>query len=376
MQNFDLTLSSDVHDSFRCRKAANSLDINIDAKSVHHFQVEADLETDYNIGVIVGASGSGKSTLAQHIWGKHCFDTMLKTDLPVIDQFDKKYSYDDCARMLTGIGLSSVPCWIRPAYTLSNGQKCRAEIALQLSRTDRGVNAIDEWTSVVDRTVAKVMSHCIQKHARKMKKRIVLLTCHYDVLDWLNPDWVIDCNKQQYTDRRCLQRTFKRKEKLKFDIRDIGRRSWKYFAKYHYLTEKLPGGHIELFGLFHGHDQIGFQCFANYVPYRKAHKIRGIKKQMHSNRAVIHPDYCGFGLSMKMINATSQIMFDRGYDVRAKCSSIPIIKLRQRETCWQTINVERNHKVVFGVNMTRDSGFRMDVTTYSFKFIGFHGEAA
>ena len=124
-----------------------------------------------------------------------------------------------------GVGLSAVPCWIRPAITLSNGQKERAEIALQMAREDKLV-VIDEWTSVVDRTVGKIMSECIQKWARKSEKQVVLLSCHYDVFDWLQPDWVIDCNKQTYTDRRLLRRS--RKEKLSFDIRPIGRGSWRF----------------------------------------------------------------------------------------------------------------------------------------------------
>jgi ABC-type glutathione transport system ATPase component len=165
MKNYELTLQSAVSDSFRCVKAANSLDIDAAKKSVHHFKVAADLDSPFNIGLVVGASGSGKTTLAKHIWGDHCFDEILDLTRPVIDQFPDQYSYDECAAMLAGVGLTSVPCWIRPAYTLSNGQRARAECALQMAQTDREFIVIDEWTSVVDRTVAKVMSHCVQKHA-------------------------------------------------------------------------------------------------------------------------------------------------------------------------------------------------------------------
>ena len=42
MQNFKLTLSSPVATSFRATKAANSLDINSEKKSFHHFEVKAD----------------------------------------------------------------------------------------------------------------------------------------------------------------------------------------------------------------------------------------------------------------------------------------------------------------------------------------------
>lgn len=205
MKTYSLTLKSPVSDAYRSQKAANSLDIDTKKKSVHNITVEADLDTPYNIGVIVGASGSGKTTLAHEIFGEDCFDTHLRNTEPVIEQFPEEYTYDECAKMLSGMGLTSVPCWIRPAYTLSNGQRARAEAALSMAKNDE-LTVIDEWTSVVDRTVAKVMSHCVQKHARKQKKTIVLCSCHYDILDWVNPDWIIDCNKQEYTDLRNSQK--------------------------------------------------------------------------------------------------------------------------------------------------------------------------
>lgn len=365
MQSFELTLEAKPSRSFRCQKAANSLDINIAEKLRHEFKVEADLETVYNVGLIVGASGSGKTTLAREIWGKDCFKELLNLKRTVIDQFPEGVSYDDCANMLAGVGLTAVPCWIRPAVTLSNGQRCRAEIALQMARDVDGVVAIDEWTSVVDRTVAKVMSHCIQKHARKTGKRIVLMSCHYDVMEWLNPDWIIDCNKQKYVERRRLRSGFERSEKLQFDIREVDRSSWRYFSKYHYLSERLPGGHIETFGLFCGEDQIGFQCFANYTPHRP-----GTVEIMHSNRTVIHPDYAGMGLGIMVINKTSAIMKGRGYRVMAKFSSVPIFKSMSKQEEWRFLKEDRKFKTVVGGLMERRGGFRRDVRTFNFDYVG------
>ncbi|TCG08366.1 hypothetical protein BZM27_12590 [Paraburkholderia steynii] len=366
MRKYEFTLSSPVATTFRSTKAANSLDIDVKKKSTHHVCVSADIEAPYNVGLIVGASGSGKTTLAQHIYGDACFTTLLEPTLPVIEQFPEQYGYDECASMLAGVGLTSVPCWIRPAYTLSNGQRARAECALQMARSaaaDEPV-LIDEWTSVVDRTVAKVMSHCIQKHARKTSKRIVLCSCHYDVLEWLNPDWIIDCNRQEYTDRRSLCRDFRRAEQLTFDIREVDRATWTYFSKYHYLSEQLPGGIINTFGLFHGDDQIGFQCFANYVPRRTGEVMK-----MHSNRTVIHPDYAGLGMGLMLINETSEIMAARGFDVRAKYSSTPIYLAMKKYPQWVLTDVSRRTNTIVGGKVDRKGGYRHDIKTYSFRFI-------
>jgi ABC-type ATPase with predicted acetyltransferase domain len=202
MQTYELTLQSKPSDSFRCIKAANSMDIDVEKKLTHHFSVAADIETPFNIGLIVGASGSGKTTLAREMFGD-CFKSVLNHDKTIIDQFPGQMSYDDCSVALGGAGLSAVTCWLRPVKTLSNGQTARAELALRLASDDNLI-VIDEFTSVVDRTVAKAMAHTVQKVARKTNRRIVLLSCHYDIIEWLNPCWIIDCNKQTYTDRRAF----------------------------------------------------------------------------------------------------------------------------------------------------------------------------
>lgn len=364
MQNFKLTLASSVATSFRATKAANSLDIDAEKKSIHNFEVQADLESPFNIGLIVGASGSGKTTLAKHIYGDKCFVELLDMTQPVIDQFPESMSYDECAAMLCGVGLTAVPCWIRPAFTLSNGQRARAECALQMARDDIKIIVIDEWTSVVDRTVAKVMSHCIQKHARKTGKKIILMSCHYDVVEWLNPDWVIDANKQMYENRRLLWRNCKRTEQLEFDIKEIGKESWKYFSKYHYLSDNLPGGIIKTYGLFYGENQVGFQCFANYVPHRGG----GLMK-MHSNRTVIHPDYAGLGMGIMLINKTAAHMKEQGYEPWAKFSSTPVYIAMKRQSCWKLVSIDRKTKQQVGKLMDRKTGFRIDIKTYSFKYV-------
>jgi len=367
MQNFVVDLEAPPPVGFRSVKAAQSVDLNIEEKLTHHLEIAADVQSTYNVGLIIGASGSGKTTLAKEMFGPACFEELLDLSKPVIEQFRSSMSYDDCVNALTGIGLSQVPCWVKPAGALSNGQRVRAEVALQLA-SNRPFVVIDEFTSVVDRNVAKVMAHCVQKYARKQDRQIVLLSCHYDVAEWLNADWVIDCNRAEFLDRRCLWRGFKRKEEIKFEIAGCQRNTWKRFSQYHYLSKRLPGGHIETFGVYLGGKQIGFQCFANYVPTRK-----GQVRIMHSNRTVIHPDYVGFGLGMKVINLTSAHMKQLGYRVMAKFSSIPVYNSMSKNKDWVLVDASNNlQESQFhpGGNMSRKGGMRQKTKTFSFKYIG------
>jgi ABC-type lipoprotein export system ATPase subunit len=359
-----VNLESPIAKSFRCVKAANSLDIDPEAKSKHHLKVNADLDTDYNVGLIVGASGSGKTTLAKKIFGDDCFKTLLKEDTPIIDQLPEHLDYDQCAQLLAGVGLTSVPCWIRPAYTLSNGQKARAEACLQMANTE-GTIIIDEWTSVVDRTVGKVMSSSIQKHARRTKKKIVLASCHYDVIDWLNPDWIIDCNKQEYIERRSMVGTFKRTDRLRLDIRAVGRKTWPYFSKYHYLSERLPTGKIFTYGLFLGAEQIGFACYAPY--------IIGNQDTYFSNRVVIHPDYAGLGLSVHMINESAKDMVRKGYNVKGKFSNVAIYKIISRDPNWRMTKIakpiRKGKSGYASTKKARKNTIRTKTVTYHVDFV-------
>lgn len=368
MQNYELVLFSDSFNGFYCKKACDSLDINIDEKLTHEFRISGDFENNFDIGLIVGASGSGKTTIAKHIFKKEIKE-ILNDEIPVIEQFNEKYSYDERANFLNSIGLSQVTCWIRPSKTLSNGQKFRAEIALQIANSDENIILIDEWTSVVDRTIAKIMSNSVQKFARKFKKKIVLISCHYDIIDWVSPDWLLDCNKQEYFDYRGLP--YRRTEKIEFTIRKCDKSSWKNFSKYHYLSKKIPGGSNYFYGLFLNEEQIGFQCFSNYVP-----KVVGKKTIYHFNRTVIHPDYVGIGLGLILINKTSEIMKNKGYKIMGKFSSVPVFKSLSKNEKWKILKIERLFKKPkTGENMGRgktenDSGFRFKVKTFSFEFIG------
>lgn len=366
MQTYQVRLEHPVSKSFRAVMAANSLDIDAEKKSVHELRITADIDSKFNVGLIFGSSGSGKTTLAKKIFGEDCFKISLDQSKTIIDQFPESFSYDQCAKILSGVGLTSVPCWIRPVYTLSNGQKARAEAALAISSND--LTVIDEWTSVVDRTVAKVMSHCVQKYARASDKKLILLSCHSDVIDWINPDWIIDCNKQEFIDRRSLRPDERaRSERLTFEIRSAEKSSWKYFSKYHYLSDNLPGGKIEIFGLYHNGNQIGFQCFSNYMPWKDKTK----PMQMHFNRVVIHPDYAGLGLGIKFINECSKIMKRKNYEILGKFSSKPVFNSMSKDKNWKLMSIDRQiGKKTSGKKMIRKTGFRENIKTYSFKYVG------
>tara|TARA_R110000824_G_scaffold394800_1_gene594892 strand:- start:613 stop:885 length:273 start_codon:yes stop_codon:yes gene_type:complete len=55
----------------------------------------------------------------------------------------------------------------------------------------------DEFTSMLDRNVARVGSFAIQKGIRKTKKQFIAVTCHEDVKEWLLPDWALNTDSMK-----------------------------------------------------------------------------------------------------------------------------------------------------------------------------------
>ena len=67
---------------------------------------------------------------------------------------------------------------------------------------DKLVIVFDEFTSVVDREIAKVSAYAISKAVRRSKKQFVAVTCHYDVVDWLEPDWVFCTDTMEFSRKK------------------------------------------------------------------------------------------------------------------------------------------------------------------------------
>jgi len=77
----------------------------------------------------------------------------------------------------------------------------RADIARALC-LDKPMIVFDEFTSVVDREIAKVSAFAISKAVRRSKKKFIAVTCHYDVVDWLDPDWVFNTDTMEFNRKK------------------------------------------------------------------------------------------------------------------------------------------------------------------------------
>lgn len=194
MQNFNIIKKSDIDKTFRVAKIMADFDVKFEHIN-EHFQGNIDLPDKWNIGLIVGSSGTGKTTIAKEIFSDCLITNFEYTHKSVIDDMPKNVSVEDIEKMFYSVGFGSVPSWLKPYNVLSNGEKMRVDLARALLEKDKV--CFDEFTSVVDRNVAQTACIAINKAIKRTNKQFIAISCHYDIIDWLQPDWIFDTNKMQ-----------------------------------------------------------------------------------------------------------------------------------------------------------------------------------
>lgn len=198
MPNFNIIKENKIDlSSFRVKSVVDMFDLQLD-KVKENFQGQIDLDENWNVGIIVGASGTGKSTIMRELFNDYVVENNKYTSNSVIDDMPKGKSVKEITCAFNSVGFSSPPSWLKPYSVLSNGEKMRVDLANGIL-SDKDFIVFDEFTSVVNREVAKIGSYAIQKAIRKQNKKFIAVSCHYDIIDWLEPDWVFCTDDMTFT---------------------------------------------------------------------------------------------------------------------------------------------------------------------------------
>lgn len=285
---------------------------NATSEQATRFTLDAALDItedgDWQIGVVVGPSGSGKTSIGKQLFGGgHIYEpTGWAHDKPIVDCISPNGDFDTVTNALSQAGLGDVPAWLRPYDVLSNGQKFRADLAKVLAERPNKV-IIDEFSSVVDRQIARVGAGAFAKGWRRGPGKAVLLSCHYDVLDWLEPDWVFDTATGEFRGREGVQH-FKR-PRIDVEIRMGGWNLWPLFKPHHYLDSGPMAAAKCYVGFVEGEPVVHLGVATKNV----AAKVNGRVIQAIEARAcrmVTLPEWQGAGVGTKFLNTVCQLQLD------------------------------------------------------------------
>lgn len=313
----------EIRVSARVQQLQGMFDIPPSPKSREEWDVILPLnEQPWHIGLIVGPSGAGKSTVARELFGERvvsgfCWDPTAA----VVDGFPKEMSIKNVVLLLNSVGFSSPPYWLRPFHVLSTGQQFRVTLARVLVQAS-DLSVMDEFTSVVDRTVAQIGSAAVAKTVRRRGQQFVAVTCHYDVMDWLQPDWVYEPHLRRFQ-WRCLQRH----PTIELSIYRVHHSVWEGFKGHHYLTGDLNRASRCYAGLIRNSPV----CFMAIL--RQPVRTRQVVWRGH--RTVVLPDFQGIGIGNRFIEEIARLYLEEGARYVATTAHPAINHYRSKSPLWR-----------------------------------------
>ena len=294
---------------------------------------------DWCLGLIVGPSGSGKSSALSSFgaeeklrWGKN---------RAIVSHFE---SVEDAQERLSAVGLNSLPSWVKPYRVLSTGERFRAD----LSRRIKDGAVIDEFTSVVDRVVARSACVALRRFARARKLRqVVLASCHYDVAEWLEPDWVYDTATGQMAGGR-----YQRRPPITIDVVPCRSHEWRAFAPHHYLNHGINRS-ARCWLATWGTTPVGFVSALAFPNGALTNAWRG-------HRTVVLPDFQGLGIGPRISDAVADIFVSTGHRYFSKTAHPRLGGYRENSPKWRATSKNRKARLDYSAHhQTKEDGHKM-----------------
>lgn len=312
------------------------------------------LPAEYQIGLIVGPSGSGKSTILKTLGVPSAIE--WSQGKAIVSHFRDA---TEARERLAATGLNSIPAWCRPFHVLSTGEQFRADLARRLANGA----CIDEFTSVVDRNVAKSCSAAVSRYIRDTGlSKIVFASCHYDIIPWLSPDWVYDTATGVLAPRGSLRS----QPAIRVDLIPCSSEAWALFRQHHYLSAAINRASRCWIAIW-GNTPVGFTsaiAFPNgYVP-----------NAWREHRTVVLPDFQGLGMGVRISDAVGAILVGEGRRYFSKTAHPRMGAYREASTIWRPTSKNKKARPDYNHDRTTKEDayrrFHAGRLTWSHEYIG------
>jgi len=341
----DITVRTNVSRSTRARQLEGSYDVPPVESHTLRWHVDAPIEErPWSVGLIVGPSGSGKSTILREMFGEP--DELSWGESGIVDDFGDDVSVETIANVCGAVGFNTIPAWLRPYSVLSNGERFRVDLARRLVTARQGQPVVlDEFTSVIDRQVARIGCHAAQKYVRRSGTQMIAATCHYDVEDWLQPDWVIEPTPTHIGDSAepslFRWRSVQPRPSVHIEITPARYAAWRLFAPFHYLTASLnrTARCYVLWARTDEEHEWQPAAFAGLLlrPHKapKAGPVWGV------SRVVTLPDWQGLGLAFVLMDTLGAAYTAVGCQLHTYPAHPALIAGMDRSPAWQLVAAPR-----------------------------------
>lgn len=358
MPSAKIVLESPIVESFRVASVRGMFDVPGAPSVRHEWDVSLPVEEKpWQIGLIVGPSGSGKTVIGSRLFPESLFHAGYSwpAEAAIVDAFPQELESQAIVTALSSVGFSSPPHWLKRYSHLSNGQRFRCELARVILESAETV-VFDEFTSVVDRDAAKISCVAVSKALRARKKpRLVALSCHYDIADWLQPDWIFDTASMSFA-----WRLLQRRPAISLRIHQASARAWPLFAGHHYLSRSCHKAARCFVALWNG-VPVAFTSFLPSIGFK------GIRRE---HRTVVLPDYQGVGLGNAVSSWLGAYLKGQGLRFTSTTSHPAMIRHRLKSPLWEFL--EKGHSGTSGghrraqLKATRSTGR----ITARFEYVG------
>ena len=155
---------------------------------------------------------------------------------------------------------------------------------------------------------------------RSRKLRFIAVSCHEDVIDWLQPDWVYRPAEDAFT-----WRLLRRRPTITLEVSRCRSDQWRLFAPNHYLSHSLAPSATCFLARWEGRPV----AFSAWLPF-----VGAGRPARREHRTVTLPDYQGVGVGHALSSLVASMWRGLGYRATSTTTHPALIQARARSPFW------------------------------------------